>query len=1091
MSYLRVTRRGALAVALCLVPVWTAAAADPGEPGASVYTGSEATGDHVLAIWQFQPGAELKDGKGKADLTLSGRARVVPDERFGGVLECFDGPPGEDKPNGAASAWKQAPTPAGAFTLEAWVKLKAEAEDPTWHTAYVVDKTYVPHTHQSKDLNRDYFLNLRQQTPGKTIILQAGVGLGEEVITFASSPVDYLPGTWRHLAFAYNGKGTGMLFVDGRLVGRKTYPGKGPAAPGARHVALGERCGSTYSGLPGYLAQVRLVQGLSAMVKVLGVEVRHLFQRTAFERLEQGQSLQVQLTNLGDLPLAGVVLRVDDGVVPREIAVGDLARETTQDMTMALPCVGKAGRYTLKVAATGHLRGAPVSAAAAFPYDLCNRLPEFMPVVMWGGASFEQMKQIGFTHSMHWMDHLDSEAWQAGAPIGFHSDFDEVRKTLNQALVEGLRVMGKMSAGSYFAGQKGYEQARQPYLCRDRQGNPTTRVNYALPRIQQLGFDAGRTIANNVGMFPVVDLVLPDSEFRDGSQVSFREEDRAAFRAASGRDIPELVGAKTGVKYERLEGFPPDRIVPDDDPLLTFYRWLWGGGDGYAGFLTRTREGLTPEGSHVRVLWDPVVRCASKWGSGGEVDLIGHWTYVYPDPLVMGLATDEVLAMGKGGPAQQQATKMTQVIWYRSGTTGPLPEDKGKWAEWEKRLPEARFITIPPDMLEIALWQKLSRPVRAIMYHGAGSLWDKGKPGGYDFTNPDTAPRLAALVAHVVRPFGPMLLHLPERPAKVAMLESLASQMFHGGATYGSMNGPVGRMHGVLTRAHLQPEIVYDETIVRDGLDPFQVLVMPVCPVLAESVARRIVAWQAKGGIVVADESLAPRVTPDILIRQVQSDAKTESIEKARQLRAELGDVCLPYAEADTPEAILRIRTVGSTDYLFALNDQRTYGDYVGQYRKVMEKGIPLQATLTLRRPAGTVYDLLAGKAVAASVHEGALQIQAEFGPGEGRLYMITARPIAGVSIAGPDQAARSGTAVFGVTVTDAAGQPLDAVVPLRIDIADAQGKPAEHSGWHAAKAGQLTLKLDLAPNDTPGTWTVSVRDLAAGKTARKTFTVK
>lgn len=1084
-------RRAVPVAVICLAAGGTLAAADQPAWKPMVFTGDEVTGDHVLAIWQFQPGAELNDGRGHAGLTLSGRARVVADEHFGGILECFDNPPGVDKANGAATAWRQGPTPAGAFTVEAWVKLKANPEKPDWKTACLVDKTYVPHTHENKAHNKDYFFSIRQLAQGKTVSLQAGVGLGEEVITFASGPVEMAPETWRHLAFAYNGNGTGMLFVDGRLVGKKSYPGKGAAAPGPRSLAIGERSGSTHSGLPGYLAQVRIVRGLSALVARLAVEIRPPFQRTAFERMEQGQSLLVQLSNLDARPTTQVVLHVNDGLTRREISVGELAGESAREIRVPLSCAGKAGEYAFQAAATGQVQNERVSGHAVLSYHLCNRRPEFMPVVMWGGASVEQIKQTGFTHSLHWMDHLDMQAWQAGEPIGFHSRFDETRESLNQALVQGVRVLGKMSPGGYFKGQKSYAQARQPYLCHDRQGHPTAMVNFSLSRVQQFAFDAGRSVANNVGMFPAVDMMIADSEFRDGSQLSFRDEDRAAFRAWSGHDIPDQIQSKTGVKYDQLAGFPDDRILPDDDKILAFYKWFWGGGDGYAGFLTQDRKGLTAPGSRLRVMWDPVVRCPSKWGSGGEVDWIGHWTYVYPDPLVMGLATDEVFAMGKGGPKHQQPVKMTQIIWYRSATTGPLPADKSKWAEWEQRLPEARFITIPPDMLEIALWQKLARPVRAIMYHGAGSLWDKGRPGGYDFTHPGTAPRLASLVSKVVQPFGPMLLHVPDRKARVAMLESFASQIFYGGSTYGTMRTPVGRMHGVLTRAHLQPEIVYDETILRDGLDPFQVLVMPVCPVLTESVARRIVDWQAQGGILVADELLAPRLTPDILIRQVQSDDKTESLDKAKQLRSELGDACLPYAEADTPEAILRVRTFGTTDYLFAFNDRRTYGDYVGQHRKVMEQGLPTKAVLTVRRPAGNVYDLLAGKAVNAAVNEGSVQVAAEFGPGEGRLYMITERPIAKVTVSGPSEAARSAGVPVTVTVTDDAGRPLDAVVPLRVEVTDAQGNAAEHSGWHAAPAGQLTLTLDLAPNDAPGTWTLAIRELASGKTAQKSLLVK
>ena len=70
--------------------------------------------------------------------------------------------------------------------------------------------------------------------------------------------------------------------------------------------------------------------------------------------------------------------------------------------------------------------------------------------------------------------------------------------------------------------------------------------------------------------------------------------------------------------------------------------------------------------------------------------------------------------------------------------------------------------------------------------------------------------------------------------------------------------------------AHLQPEIVFDETITSRGLDGFRVLVMADCDVITQSMAERIKAFQAKGGIVVGDDRLAPAIQPDIRLTPYQ-----------------------------------------------------------------------------------------------------------------------------------------------------------------------------------------------------------------------------
>jgi uncharacterized protein YfaS (alpha-2-macroglobulin family) len=104
---------------------------------------------------------------------------------------------------------------------------------------------------------------------------------------------------------------------------------------------------------------------------------------------------------------------------------------------------------------------------------------------------------------------------------------------------------------------------------------------------------------------------------------------------------------------------------------------------------------------------------------------------------------------------------------------------------------------------------------------------------------------------------------------------------------------------------------------------------------------------------------------------------------------------------------------------------------------------------------------------------------------------MITERPIADVLATGPARTARAASIPITVTVRDDQKRAIGAVVPVRLDVADANGQPAEHSGWYAAQNGVLSLTLDIAPNDVVGTWTVTARELASGKTATKTFQVE
>jgi len=279
---------------------------------------------------------------------------------------------------------------------------------------------------------------------------------------------------------------------------------------------------------------------------------------------------------------------------------------------------------------------------------------------------------------------------------------------------------------------------------------------------------------------------------------------------------------------------------------------------------------------------------------------------------------------------------------------------------------------------------------------------------------------------------------------------------------------------------------VYDETILRDGLDGIKVLVMPGCDVLTKSVARRIQEFQDRGGIIVADEDLAPALLPDILMPTYSrtgkaKEDKTALQAKAAALRKELDAVYRRYGDSSSPDAVIRFRQSGSTDYVFALNDKRTFGEYVGHHGLVMERGLPLDATLSVARRAGFVYDLVRREPVPTTTDEGGLRFGVRLGPGGGTVLMISERRIARVVLDVPSTAKLGQGINLRVSVVDAAGKPLDAVVPLELEICDPQNRPAELSGYYGAKDGVLSVRSTFARNDLPGEWTVRAKELASG----------
>jgi hypothetical protein len=735
-----------------------------------------------------------------------------------------------------------------------------------------------------------------------------------------------------------------------------------------------------------------------------------------------------------------------------------------------------------------------------------------MPVLMWGGAmkQVDQLVDLGFTHSLG-IGADFGKIWEAGEVTDPTTPERMVSaiETLDLALKNGVGMCAGLSPGRWAAGQEEYRRV-------NADGEPHGESACGnFPEVQEFCYNVGASVAEAYGDHPALQACMVHTEVRGATGLCYHDHDRKLFREATGLEIPEGLKSHRSTAWDTIDDFPADRVVPDDYPMYVFYKWFWGDGDGWNALHTNLHEGIKSAGNED--LWtfhDPAARTASVFGSGGQVDYLSHWTYSYPDPIRIALCTDELFCMARGSSRpDQQVMKMTQIIWYRN-QTAPQPGEEARvqtgdfvdqdvrpsgtgsvdasgryLAAWEREIPGARFVTIAPMQLREALWTKIARPIQGIMYHGWQSLVPlDSSSGAYRYTNSETRWELKRLVNTVIRPLGPTLMEIPDRPADVAFLQSFASEMFANKGTWGWNGGWIGDAYLIMQYARLQTRVVYEQTIQKEGLDDFKVLVMPDCDVLPRSIVDAVQAFQDRGGIVVGDENLCPAIQPDILMpsqkRPTEADlARAMNIEAATNLRAELDEHYGRYADSSTPDVITRVRTYGSTDYLFAVNDQREFGDYVGQHGLVMENGLPTDASLTIRHPGAHAYDLVAHREVKVEAGDGFITIPQNFGPCEGRVMMITDRAVDAVQVTAPATAAPGDSVTLSVTVLGDDGKPMDAIVPVEVKLIDPAGRAAEFSGYYAAKDGAVSIDALLAINDMPGVWRIEATELASGRT--------
>ena len=757
------------------------------EPWRSAYAGQDAADEYVIGLWHFNAGEETKDASGKGHDAVLQDAKIAAEGRFGSALESFRGHPVEDKCHRAVVKNHSDLSPQGVFTIELWINPSAELNQD-YLLAFLLDKKYVANT--------DYQWILHDEDGSGARVQTVSLGFGARSVSFNAEPFRFEPGKWHHLAFTYDGEGTGRFFIDGKPAGEHTEPGVRGISPGSHDLSIGDREGSLFHGFPGRIDEVRLTRGAR---QFRAARIDRLAGRACFVRMEPSATLRFAATNLLPNTLAQGTFTIElVGITKRETTVSNLASGKSVTVDFPLDTHLRPDRYRLTARLTSPEAG--IDETQTFFVQIVPRQPPHrFPVLMWGLGSevakeFDRLERIGFTHAFGPGADYDV-IWADGKPVppGTPESIEQNRKTFDEALARNITLVANLSPC-------GGLRKTDPRLLRiDREGKPYEREDTCClsPELRPFSYNVGASMAQTYGDYPAFGAALVHTEVRDAAQPCFHKHDLEAFRKHAGFDIPAEVTRKNGIKYNDLPGFPASRVIPDDHPIYTFYKWYWKEGDGWNAINTQLVRGLKSTGR--KDFWtfnDPAVRVASVYGSGGEVDVLSQWTYSYPDPIRIAVATDELMAMAGGAAQPQQVMKMTQIIWYRS-QTAPEPKNAAEalpyQAAWEREQPDARFITMPPAHLREAFWTKIARPIRGIMYHGWQSLVPNEPPYAYRYTHPETQHELARLIREVVRPLGPTLLAVPGVKSDVAFLESFASQMFAGRGTYGWCGNWEGR----------------------------------------------------------------------------------------------------------------------------------------------------------------------------------------------------------------------------------------------------------------------------------------------------------
>ncbi|MBR4663586.1 MAG: hypothetical protein IKO93_06910 [Lentisphaeria bacterium] len=990
-------------------------------------------------------------------------------------------------PSGATAAKKYpALIPDGAFEFEAEFALIPEIHQMRqkgrfflWDTRYSINTK----PNSSGKIPGGFMIYLERT--GKTYKATVLMGLaGNRSDQFSVGSLPAGDGKFHTLKLKFDPSGWQEIYFDGVLKQKiKTRSGK--IAPSSYPATAGDRYGSIFGPLGGIIRRIRIEKTEPLKLAAVDFIARKYGSRRVFLRREKNAVMTAEFTNTSKSDLAGTVSGTVKGLAFS--CKKDFQAKAEQKSRVTLPVETNLmpGKYILEL---------KFSAADGTPLGKGELnftiVPEFTETLHLQASDhfftpelMDKVRSLGITHVHNILSVRNGRLTPHLA--------DRAVESLDMHLEHGLRCDDKTKITLRFA-------KSGKYLLVDSGGKPYRRrsIDAAEEEVYREAVKAVKDAAEAFGNHPAWDRIYTNNELRDGSAVTFTETTRKHLKADTGLDIPSGVSGRLPQVYSAHPKMPWNRIVPVSDPEYRFWRWFWLKGDGWDKLNGDVGDIAVKTSGRPEFQSDfaPATRALPYLGTGGKVSILSTWTYNDPEPMKLGQTADELLALADG---KKKIAIGNQGIWYRSRTAPANVKVKNP-PRWLKEEPDAQYISPAPDMLREAFWIAVSRKICHLDTHGQGAWLRKMPDHRYRYTNPDITAVYPEFMNRVGKPLGPVLIKADETTPEVMILESFTNALYGGGHTWGWGDGWTADLHLALQWAQIQPGICYEEHLLRGDLDNgrIKVLVLPSCRVLSDRLLAKILDLQQKGVSVLADEFLNIALMPDFRIGAVirnKADARQSKLalqKLGKEIREKLTPVLTPCFSASSQDLILRRRSSGEAQYLFAVNDRRTYGDYVGQWKRVMEKGLPLKASFSAALPCGAVYDLVDHRPMPFVFKDGKTEFQLDLKPGSGSIIVLLPRPIERIELTAPDCIRRGENYRIKAAVTDSSGKPFHAVLPLEIRFT-ANGKELPGSGFYATeKNGAMVLDDRAALNLPEGKAELTVKCLSSGKTVSREITI-
>ncbi len=649
------------------------------------------------------------------------------------------------------------------------------------------------------------------------------------------------------------------------------------------------------------------------------------FGRKGFYRDERPR-LDVTIENNGDnaLPEGHITLNVG-GVVKKVLPVVALPPRARTQVSIVLPLLQlSAGTWAVEAnyASTGGDALAELSVSTVHRPN-----SDRLMIWLWGGGGSQWYLDHGFT------------TW-TGPSWGSPYTGDDWIRALDQGLLAGADVGISPNGGLRDVNPK--EIADPDATNLGVRAHETGSVaNPFHPEVARVQNESNRKLMEFVQHFPQVKAAFFNTEIVDGLEPN---------RNIAGLRLAEETFGTAQPATEPV--WVAQGVLSDADPAYLRSKFHYKQGNGLSLANTRTAEMIRRFRPDILSITDPY-REAGYLDLFEDLGAASTWTYTNPDPKLM-LYIETLRAACKGSGA----------IPLHTITLLNYPGQLAPTKEW---------MLMGPDHMTVTTWINLSRAPKAIGYYYSSEC----DPQSADsFKVPyATSAKIRELSDRVFKPYGQFFSQAEVAPRRIAVLSSMASAI-HGTSPnlLGSYNNyQIYHFYTLLAMNHLNADVVLDETIERYGLEDYNVLVLPKCDVLTESVYKAVQAFQQRGGLVIADQYLGPdlpgalRFDFDFTYRnkvsanaiannadfanwndqlkpgtaEVQQVTGVTALDDQRimedyaaQLKQGLARKVSTFAECDTPRVLTNMLEMDGANYLVLVNDNRTYGERAGMKYK-------------------------------------------------------------------------------------------------------------------------------------------------------------